>query len=73
MRLTIQQGDRFDAIVFGERDAANGWPGATQALSDPQIQLISGHESKKSLEVYQYLSMPTVEDAYQEAVPNIGL
>jgi hypothetical protein len=42
-------------------------------LSDAQIQLISGHESKKSLEVYQHLSLDTVEDAYQEAVHNIGL
>jgi integrase/recombinase XerD len=44
-----------------------------QGLSDAQIQLISGHESKKSLEVYQHLSLDTVEDAYQEAVQNIGL
>lgn len=42
-----------------------------QGLSDAQIQLISGHESKKSLEVYQHLSLETVEDAYQEAVQNI--
>src|ERR1700675_1099727 len=32
-----------------------------KGLSDAQIQLISGHESKKSLEVYQHLSMETVE------------
>jgi site-specific recombinase XerD len=44
-----------------------------QGLSDAQIQLISGHESKQSLEVYQHLSLDTVEDAYQEAVQNIGL
>jgi site-specific recombinase XerD len=44
-----------------------------QGLSDAQIQLISGHESKKSLEVYQHLSLDTVEDAYQQAVQNIGL
>lgn len=44
-----------------------------QGLSDAQIQLISGHENKKSLEVYQHLSLDTVEDAYQEAVLNIGL
>jgi len=44
-----------------------------QGLSDTQIQLISGHESKKSLEVYQHLSLDTVEDAYQEAVENISL
>src|ERR1700687_4785528 len=28
----------------------------SQGLSDAQIQLISGHENKKSLEVYQHLS-----------------
>jgi len=35
--------------------------------SDAQIQLISGHESKKSLEIYQHLSLGAVELAYQEA------
>ena len=44
-----------------------------QGLSDAQIQLISGHESKKSLEVYQHLSLDAVGDAYQEAVQNIDL
>lgn len=44
-----------------------------QGLSDAQIQLISGHESKKSLEVYQHLALDTVEDAYQEAVQSLGL
>ena len=36
-----------------------------QGLSDAQIQLISGHESKKSLERYQHLSLQSVEQAYQ--------
>jgi integrase/recombinase XerD len=36
-------------------------------LSDAQIQLISGHESKKSLEVYQHLSLSGVQGAYQLA------
>ena len=40
-------------------------------LSDSQIQLISGHESKKSLEIYQHLSLKNVEQAYQEAVKSI--
>jgi integrase/recombinase XerD len=44
-----------------------------RGLSDAQIQLISGHESKKSLEIYQHLSLDAVEDAYQEAVQAIGL
>jgi site-specific recombinase XerD len=45
----------------------------SQGLSDAQIQLISGHESKKSLEVYQHLALNTVEHAYQEAVRSISL
>jgi integrase/recombinase XerD len=36
-------------------------------LSDAQIQLISGHASKQSLEVYQHLSLESVADAYQTA------
>lgn len=43
----------------------------TKGLSDSQIQLISGHESKKSLEVYQHLSLRNVEEAYQEAVKSL--
>lgn len=44
-----------------------------QGLSDAQIQLISGHESKKSLEIYQHLSLKNVEQAYQEAVRSVGI
>jgi integrase/recombinase XerD len=39
-----------------------------RGLSDSQLQLISGHDSKKSLAVYQHLSLENVEQAYQEAV-----
>jgi integrase/recombinase XerD len=39
-----------------------------QKLSDAQIQLLSGHTSKQSLEVYQHLSLEAVEGAYQQAV-----
>ena len=39
----------------------------SRGLSDAQIQLISDHESKKSLEIYQHLSLGAVEQAYQEA------
>ena len=39
-----------------------------RGLSDAQIQLISGHESRKSLEIYQHLSLDHVEKAYQDAV-----
>jgi hypothetical protein len=42
-------------------------------FSDAQIQLISGHESKKSLEVYQHLSLESVDKAYQDAVQSVGI
>jgi hypothetical protein len=32
------------------------------------MYLISGHESKKSLEIYQHLLLDAVEQAYQEVV-----
>ncbi|TSA85527.1 hypothetical protein FNU79_10070 [Deinococcus detaillensis] len=44
-----------------------------QKLSDAQIQLLSGHASKKSLEVYQHLSLDAVDAAYQQAVRFINL
>jgi site-specific recombinase XerD len=43
-----------------------------KGLSDAQIQLISGHETKKSLEVYQQLSLESVKNAYQHAVQSVG-
>jgi sulfatase maturation enzyme AslB (radical SAM superfamily) len=33
----------------------------------------SGHESKKSLEIYQHLSLDAVEKAYQEAVQRVSI
>jgi integrase len=42
-----------------------------QGLPDVQIQLISGHASKKSLEVYQHLSLAQVEAGYQRAVKQL--
>lgn len=39
-----------------------------QKLSDAQLQLLSGHASKKSLEIYQHLSLDAVDKAYQQAV-----
>lgn len=42
-----------------------------RGLSDSQIQLISGHGSKKSLETYQHLSLQNVEKAYQDAVKSL--
>jgi site-specific recombinase XerD len=42
-------------------------------LQDAQIQQISGHASKKSLEVYQHLSLAQVEDGYQKAVRGLDI
>jgi site-specific recombinase XerD len=46
---------------------------AAQGPSDARIRLISGHESKKSLEVYQQLSLETVAEAYQEVMKSVGV
>ena len=45
----------------------------SQGLSDSQIQLISGHATKQSLEIYQHLSLETTEQAYQDAVQALGV
>ncbi len=37
-------------------------------LSDAQIQLISGHSTKKALEVYQSIALADVADDYQQAM-----
>lgn len=42
-----------------------------QGLPDAQIQLISGHASKKSLELYQHLSLASVQPGYQKAVRDL--
>ena len=42
-----------------------------QGIPDAQIQLISGHASKKSLEVYQHLSLSSVQDGYQRAMKGL--
>ena len=44
-----------------------------KGLSDAQIQLISGHASKKSLEVYQHIGLADVEQAYQEAARSLAM
>src|ERR1017187_4525644 len=44
-----------------------------QGLPDSAIQLISGHSSKKSLEVYQHLSLAEVADTYQKAIKQLEL
>ena len=44
-----------------------------QGLPDSAIQLISGHSSTKSLEVYQHLSLAEVADTYQKAINQLEL
>ena len=39
-----------------------------EGVSDSQIQLVSGHVSKKSLEQYQHLALGDVKDDYEAAV-----
>jgi hypothetical protein len=55
------------------RHNRTGWERQDERLSDAQIQLIPGHESKKSLEVYQHLSLESVDKAYQDAVQTVGI
>lgn len=43
----------------------------TSGISDAKIQLISGHASKKSLEVYQHIGLGAVSADYQEAVKGL--
>ncbi|QQR58780.1 MAG: tyrosine-type recombinase/integrase [Candidatus Melainabacteria bacterium] len=45
----------------------------SQGLSDAKIQLISGHENRKSLELYQHLSLESVEKDYQRAVRELEI
>lgn len=45
----------------------------SQGLTDAQIQVISGHSSKVSLEVYQHLSVKDTAPAYQEAMKKLGV
>jgi integrase/recombinase XerD len=42
-------------------------------LTDAQIQLISGHSSKKSLEVYQHIGLDSVEASYQDAMKGVAI
>jgi len=44
-----------------------------QGLSDAQIQLHLRPREQKSLEIYQHLSLKSVEQAYQEAVRFVGI
>jgi hypothetical protein len=41
--------------------------------SDAQLQLISGRESKKSVEIYQHLSLGAVEQAIRRLVQRVSI
>jgi integrase/recombinase XerD len=45
----------------------------SRGLTDAQLQLLSGHRSKKSLELYQHLSLASVEAGYQAAVAGMAV
>ena len=44
-----------------------------QGLTDAKIQLISGHGNRKSLELYQHLSLAAIEGDYQKVVRNLDI
>lgn len=44
-----------------------------QGVPDAAIQLISGHSSRKSLEIYQHLSLSQVQTNYERAVKQIEI
>lgn len=45
----------------------------SKGVPDAGIQLISGHSSRKSLEVYQHLSLAQVESGYQKAMKQLEI
>jgi integrase/recombinase XerD len=46
---------------------------SAQGLYDAQIQLLSGHRTKKSLAVYQHLSLQAVRSAYPKALRSLNI
>ena len=44
-----------------------------QGLPDAKIQLISGHSSKKALEIYQHISLGSVQPGYQDAIKRLDI
>jgi hypothetical protein len=42
-------------------------------LSDAQLQRISGHESKKGLQIDPHLSLDAVEPAHQDALQRVSI
>jgi len=56
----------FEADLTDEQYAYRPKRSAHQAVRE-------GHKTKKSLEVYQHLSLQAVESAYQEAVHSLNI
>lgn len=44
-----------------------------QGVPDAQIQLISGHKSKASLEIYQHMALSDVKGGYEDAVKKLEI
>jgi hypothetical protein len=71
--VVISRGKRNGARIRFRKSPKDEVGMHPKGITDSQIQLISGHESKKSLEIYQHLSLQSVDKAYQEAVQNAGI
>jgi len=46
---------------------------AKKGVVDAKLQILSGHASRKSLEIYQDLSLADVADEYQEAMKDFPI
>lgn len=44
-----------------------------QGMTDAQIQLISGHSSKRSLEVYQHVGLESAKPGYRDAMKKLEI
>lgn len=44
-----------------------------EGVPDAQIQLISGHSSRKSLQIYQHVALGDVQPRYEEALKKLGV
>lgn len=44
-----------------------------QGWTDAQIMLISGHDSKESLKIYQHLALPDIESKFQEDMKSMDI
>jgi site-specific recombinase XerD len=46
---------------------------AKEGIMDSKVQVISGHQDRKSLAIYQTLSLADVKKDYQEAMKNFPI